>query len=151
MKRPRNKAHSGFTILEMIISLALIGMLIGISSQLVRRPGGRIEIESSMRGLCRSLRASHALSMARNNEIIFRIDYNKHSYFSDGIQERFLSKDIIINAITSRYGPQNETLNTITFFPDGSSSGGDIFLALGSYKAKISVNWLTSEVSCSLG
>ena len=151
MKRLRNKAHSGFTILEMIISLALIGMLIGISSQLIRGPGGRIEIESSMRGLCRSLRASHALSMARNNEIIFRIDYNKHSYFSDGIQERFLSKDIIINAITSRYGPQNETLNTITFFPDGSSSGGDIFLALGSYKAKISVNWLTSEVSCSLG
>lgn len=151
MKRPRNKAHSGFTILEMIISLALIGMLIGISSKLVRGPGGRIEIESSMRGLCRSLRASHALSMARNNEIIFRIDYNKHSYFSDGIQERFLSKDIIINAITSRYGPQNETLNTITFFPDGSSSGGDIFLAIGSYKAKISVNWLTSEVSCSLG
>ena len=151
MKRLRNKAHSGFTILEMIISLALIGMLIGISSKLVRGPGGRIEIESSMRGLCRSLRASHALSMARNNEIIFRIDYNKHSYFSDGIQERFLSKDIIINAITSRYGPQNETLNTITFFPDGSSSGGDIFLALGSYKAKISVNWLTSEVSCSLG
>lgn len=151
MKRPRNKAHSGFTILEMIISLALIGMLIGISSQLVRGPGGRIEIESSMRGLCRSLRASHALSMARNNEIIFRIDYNKHSYFSDGIQERFLSKDIIINAITSGYGSQNETLNTITFFPDGSSSGGDIFLAIGSYKAKISVNWLTSEVSCSLG
>ena len=151
MKRFKNKTQSGFTILEMIISLALIGMLIGISAQLVRGPGGRIEIESSMRGLCRSLRASHALSMARNNDIIFRIDYNKHSYVSDGIQERFLSKDIIMQAITSRYGAQSETLNTITFFPDGSSSGGDIFLTLGNYKAKISVNWLTSEVLCSLG
>jgi len=151
MKRLKNKSNSGFTILEMVISLALLGLLIGLSSQLLRGPGGRIEIESAMRGLCRSLRASHALSMAKNNNVLFQIDHIKHSYFSDGVQEKFLSKDITLKAMTSRYGPQNQTLNTITFFPDSSSSGGDIILALGNYEAKISVNWLTSEVICSLG
>jgi hypothetical protein len=42
--------------------------------------------------------------------------------------------------------PLEKGLTAFTFYPDGSSSGGEILLGIETRRLKISVDWLTSKV-----
>ena len=146
----KKSSRSGFTILEMIVSLALLSLIIGLPIGIISRGGGKVEIESAMRGMCRALRATHSISIATNRDAVFMIDKNRNSYLSNGDHEVFLPSSILMRVNSGRYGLQNNSHSSITFFPDSTSSGGDITLENSKVKGSISINWLTSEVSCSL-
>lgn len=146
----KNNYNSGFTILEMIIVIALFSLIIGLSTSVVKQSGGRLEVETAMLSLCRSLRAAHSYAMAKNTDYTFVIDTYKKSFMIQGFKETFISPNISLIVKTAKYGLQESTLKTIIFFPDNTASGGDLILKNSKYKAEISINWLTSEVSCSL-
>ena len=146
----KNSSRSGFTILEMIVSLALLSLVIGLPIGIISRGGGKVEIESAMRGMCRALRATHSISLATNADAVFMIDKYRNSYRSNGAREVFLPSSILMHVNSGRYGMQDNSHSSITFFPDSTSSGGDITLENNRVKATISINWLTSEISCVL-
>ena len=146
----KNSARGGFTIIEIIVSLGLLSLIIGLSIGIISRRGGRVEIEAAMRGMCRALRATQSISLATNKDSVFMINIYRNSYLSNGSHEVILPPSILIRVSSGRYGLQDDNHPSITFFPDSTSSGGVVTLENSKVKGSISVNWLTSEVSCSL-
>lgn len=149
--RRRLRTRAGFTMLESLVVLALISLMVGMSSQLLRPPSGRLRLESATRSLCATLRATRSRAIATNNEASVVIDLDRRSYASPvGGEGRLpVETQILLDvANTQRVGANS---GAITFFPDGSSTGGDLTLSTPDGRATVGVNWLTGEARCALG
>lgn len=146
--RPRQRRRAGFTMLESLVVLALVALLAGMSSQLLRPPSARMRLESAARSFCATLRATRARAIATNGEAAVVVDLFSKTYASPvgGVgqlpADAFLTFDV---ASTQRL---SERTGAITFFPDGASTGGDMTLQLPEARATVAVNWLTGEASC---
>jgi general secretion pathway protein H len=147
----RRRARAGFTLLETIVVLALIGLLAGMSSQLLRPPSERLRLESASRALCATLRATRARAIATNAETAVVVDVFNKTYQSPASAPGKLPADAAITFDVASTQRLSAATGAITFFPDGSSTGGDIVLQTPGARASIGVNWLTGGAKCVLG
>lgn len=148
--RARSGRRAGFTMLESLVVLALITLVAGMASQLLRPPSARLRLESATRSFCATLRATRARAIATNSEASVVIDLFDKTYASPvgGVGRFPLDASLTLDiANTQRL---SEHAGAIAFFPDGTSTGGDLTAQMPEARATIAVNWLTGEASCAL-
>jgi len=146
--RPRPRRRAGFTMLESLVVLALVALLAGMSSQLLRPPSARLRLESAARAFCATLRATRARAIAANGEAAVVVDLFSKTYASPVGGVGQLPADASLTLDVASTQRLSERAGAITFFPDGASTGGDVTLQLPEARATIAVNWLTGEASC---
>jgi len=153
MRRPRRslRGRAGFTMLESLVVLALVSLLVGMSSQLMRPPSGRLRLESATRAFCATLRATRSRAIATNAETSVVIDLDRKSYVSPVGAEGRLPAEAQISLDIANTQRVSDRRGAIAFFPDGTSTGGDVTLLTPEARAAINVNWLTGEAKCALG
>lgn len=148
MKRSRRThRRAGFTMLEMLVALAILSLIMGASTQLLRPPSPKLRVESAARALCSALRATHSRAVATNGETQVVVDLARKKFSSPVAAEAALPFDAALNVQVAQ-GQQGNQAAAIVFFPDGTSTGGDISIDIAGSHASISVNWLTGETSC---
>jgi general secretion pathway protein H len=148
---PHTGRNAGFTMLESLVVLSLIALLAGMSSQLLRAPSGRLRLESATRSFCATLRAARSRAIATNAETAVVVDLYNKSYSSPvGGQGVFPAESQLLLDIANTQR-LSERSGAFTFFPDGTSTGGDMTLAMPEARATIGVNWLTGNTKCTLG
>ncbi len=145
------RARAGFTMLESLVVLALLSLVVGMSSQLLRPPSGRLRLESATRSFCATLRATRSRAIATNAEAAVVIDLDRKSYASPVGGESLLPAEAQIALDVASAQRLSERRAAIAFFPDGTSTGGDVTLLTPDARATIGVNWLTGEARCALG
>jgi general secretion pathway protein H len=141
--------RDGFTMLEMLVALAVLGMAGALASQLLRPQSPRLRLESSTRAICGTLRAARSRAIASSAPAVVAFDLANKTYASPVGGLALLPKDISLRLNVARDEARGETA-AIRFFPDGGASGGDIDLELNGRRAAISVNWLTGGASCAM-
>ncbi|WBK00095.1 general secretion pathway protein GspH [Methylocystis parvus OBBP] len=137
-------------MLESLVVLALIALAAGMSSQLLRPPSARLRLESSARSFCATLRATRSRAIATNGEAAVIVDLFNKSYASPVGGVGQFPADAALTLDVASTQQLSERSGAITFFPDGTSTGGDMTLQLLEARATIAVNWLTGEASCAL-
>jgi len=143
----------GFTLLELLVVLAVGALLVGLSEPLYSRvvPGARVK--SQARDLIVALRDSANKAVSSGRETQVRFDTRQRSYTVGGSQIVRLTDDVQFSVRPSldlhsepfTRSDADETV-TLRFFPDGSSTGATISLAYASRDYLIGVDWLTGRV-----
>lgn len=141
--------RAGFTMLEMLVALAILSLVMGASTQLLRPPSPKLRVESAARALCSALRATHTRAVATNSETQVIVDLARKTFASPVAANAALPLDASIKLQVAQ-GQQADQAGAIVFYPDGTSTGGDISIELPGARASISVNWLTGETSCAI-
>ncbi|WP_158258285.1 GspH/FimT family pseudopilin [Rhodopila globiformis] len=132
---PPRRGEAGFTLIEMIVVIAIVGLVAGLV--LIRQPwtSAGFERQATQRALADALHLarSRAIAQGRNVSILT----GAAGFSVDGGPVRAL--------------PAHEALSAsrIVFMPDGGSSGGTIVLAAGQKRIAMTVNWLTGRVRAS--
>jgi general secretion pathway protein H len=157
----RRISIGGFTLLELLVVLALAGLLMSLVPGLISAavPGTRLRIES--RELAVSLRDSRNRAIATGEKLDVTIDFDPPQYIIAKEKLHALPAGITIAArkepdlrfdySLGQPGRIHEDRITVHFYPDGSSSGAVITLRHDSLAYTVTVDWLLGSVSMAPG
>ena len=138
---------AGFTLIEMVVVLAVLGLVLGLAAGLGRAPGGASRMRFAADEIAAALRLarSEAIIDGRKSELTFdlaartwRLRSGAPHALPAGVTARLLTiRDEIVDDAVARIG----------FWPDGSSSGGRLTLEGQGQRISVGIDWLTGRVS----
>jgi general secretion pathway protein H len=129
----RKRTHGGYTLIEMIVVLAIVGLMLGLAIDRGPVRSERLNVETATIELLETLRLARASAITENRTVT--VTTAAHAYWAQGRSARTLPTSVVITGES-----------VISFAPDGSSSGGRVSLEAGAQRIDLSVDWLTGRV-----
>ena len=145
-----SRTSAGFTLLEILLVLAILGLVAALTLPTLRRPPDKLRLEAAARTLMSGLRSSRVEAIARNDDVVVTMHVDRRILESSTGSTIQIDQEISVEMIFAAAERRRGAAGAIRFFPDGTSSGGDIILTLNKRRARISVNWLTGEARLDL-
>lgn len=143
----RSSAH-GFTLLELLIALAIAALVLSIALPNLSRRPGRLQIGAAAHEIAAALRLTRSRAISQNRPALFIADIDSGSYRPASVgASGQVPAGVRLSLYTTRDQSSSGPLASIRFYPDGSSSGGGVALADGGLRYEVLVNWLDGHVS----
>lgn len=120
-----NKTERGFTLLEMLITIAVMGLMMLLIAYYAQPHSHRLEAERAAQRVAATMRQDRGLAIATGQPVRFTLPS--------------LPGWLSITAQLPKNG--------LVFEPDGSSSGGAILLASSGMRSLVSADLLTGRIS----
>lgn len=149
MRSRQRRAHArqGFTLVELIVVLAIGGLLLALTPPLITAALPGVELKAGARRAAGALRQTREIAIAQGTEATWLLDTESGRYRIEGQAHRGALPDgVEIELVTARDELRSERVGGIRFFPDGSSSGGRLILKRGDGGLQVGVNWLTGRI-----
>jgi general secretion pathway protein H len=138
---------SGFTLIEILVSLAILGLALSVIAR-YKPPWSRgLGIEATAAELAAGLRLARSEAILTNQSVAFDLDLGGHRYRVGTGAPRRLPTELSITLLTIAGEARDARYGDIRFNPDGSSTGGRISLVDGQRRLAVGVDWLTGRVS----
>ncbi len=138
-------SNRGFTLLELLIVITIVAVastLVGVN--LVGRDSANLE--SIARTLMTDLRYVRSRAMVGNIDTAISFDIANNSYASPAASiERSLPESLEIQLTVDRRDLDGQR-GSIVFYPDGSSSGGEIRLSRNDRVVQVTTRWINGHV-----
>lgn len=140
----RRAAQPGFTLIEVLVVLAIVGMAMALMVPAINRGIGQSldEVAGELRVGLRKARADAA---ARQQSVSYVVNLRDAAY-QKGAGMQALPDGMTLRASVASSEVRGQQAG-IRFYPDGSSTGGRIGLLEGERRVWIEVDWLTGRVS----
>ena len=123
-----NQAQVGFTLLELLVVLALMTLLMGLVLPSLVRSWEREKNRATLRGLTATLRTARSEAITRGLKVRLFLNLKSGRYRLEGsAQEGTLTGVRLTDARLVWQNPE-KSQGYIAFFGDGSSSGGKLTL-----------------------
>jgi general secretion pathway protein H len=133
-------ASSGFTLLELLVVVAILALLAALVPRLTRHSPG-LTVRATATALAADLRALRTQATRRRQATELVLGDNAYM-LSAGSVTRSISTDVSLSYTAPEPDLLGRPANRLKFFSDGSSSGGIITLRDGKSRAFVEVNWL---------
>ncbi|WP_316205377.1 GspH/FimT family pseudopilin [Bradyrhizobium sp. SZCCHNS3004] len=139
-------ASAGFTLIEMLAVLVILALTAAAAMPLLLSGAGTVSLDAATIELAAALRATRAAAIVQNRVMTLSVDVDRRTFGSDVVGSRAFAPGIqakLTYAAATRSGP---AVGGFRFFPDGSSTGGDLSLELHGRQVRLCVDWLTGTV-----
>ena len=143
----RTGPEDGFTLLEMVCVLAIIGLVAAVLLPSIPRQTSRSRLEAYAIEAAALLKADRNAAIRRSLEVITQVDTGLRSVRSGASGETVrLPEDVRFEALLPRNCNNRPVVATISFFASGMSCGGVIALTHLDTGYEIRINWLTGRI-----
>lgn len=145
----RRGGAAGFTLLEMLAVIVLMAIAVSVAAvSLHGRASG--QLDAAAQRVAAGLRATRTRAMATGQAQWFSVNLRAHTFAAPGHAPRHLPRAATLD-VTSAASASAHGVARIGYFPDGSSSGGNIVLVEKQRRVDVAVDWLTGVVSVTRG
>ena len=140
-------SRNGFTLIELLVVLAIMAALLMIATPPIMSILPQMKAASGAREVAAAFREARSRAILANSEAVFSLDVKRKFYMVTGDKgSRPLPPDVGLSLYTAQQELVEETVGSIRFFPDGSSTGGRVVLSNPKHSYNITVNWVTGDV-----
>lgn len=150
MRRPAQpyaSREAGFTLLELLVVMAVLAMAAVIALPLARGPAAGRVVEGTARDIAAMLRATRLSAISRNTPRAVTFDLAAGHYAADGVARARAFPPHVSFLITTAAGEQiGANRYRVRFFPDGSATDAKLSIGSGARHARIIVDGLTGRV-----
>lgn len=142
MARPR-----GFTLLELVVVMAIAALLIVITPPLITAAIPGAELKAAARRTAAGLRLAReeAIRNGRDTSLILDVEARVFEV-EGGFRTARLPDDVTLELMAAESEMLSDQVGAIRFFPDGSSTGGRIVLSRAGKGYQVGVEWLTGRI-----
>ncbi len=138
----------GFTLLELMVVLAIAALIASITLPNLRLPGFASDAAKAARQIASGLADARQAAIFSNRESRLILDMENKTFSVGTGPPVKLSGIEKLTLLTAERDVLAENRGTIRFFPDGSAGGGEISVEdeTGA-TARLRINWLTGRIS----
>lgn len=144
----RNEGQAGFTLVEMLVVLAILAIVSGASGLAIARGGDARLVASTVDRLLADLQRTRIDAMRSGRPRSLAFDMAARYWRRDAAEPVSIPAGVALDLTTAREadGRGGETSAAIAFLPGGRSTGGRIEIVAGAAQGAIVVDWLTGAV-----
>jgi general secretion pathway protein H len=146
-RKDRRRGQQAFTLFELLVVLAIIGLVVALVPGFMLRSQPRLDVSVAARAIADGLRQTRSEAVVSNRPQLFALDVGQHLFRAGDATPVRIDRGIALSFRTARAELQGERVGQIRYFPDGSSTGGEISLAREGWQADVRSDWLTGLVS----
>jgi general secretion pathway protein H len=140
--------QSGFSLLEVIVVLVIIALSYTLLPKMVFSGVSGAELRSNARAVATGLRLARDAAINSKREAVLSINLeNREFTLPNDPRLHKLNDQLDVKLYTSQADLISDKVGTIRFYPDGSSNGGRVTVAVGERGFEIDVDWLTGHVT----
>lgn len=140
----------GFTLIEMVVVIVLIGLAYALLPKLAFGGVSGPELKSNVRAVATGLRMTRDTAINSKREATLTLDLDAHVFrVQNDARVHKLNEKIDVKLYTSQADLVSEKIGSIRFFPDGSSNGGRVTVGAGGRDFSVDIDWLTGRVTIS--
>lgn len=137
----------GFTLVEILVVVAIIGIAVAAIAGAMGYSLTGQQMRGASRDLVAALRYTRGQAIVKREAQVLMLNVDDKSYRAASRAPVRLPPKFDLAIETARQEMISQGEGGIRFFPDGSSTGGNIELSRGDTVWRIDINWLTGEVS----
>lgn len=143
----RHPEQRGFTLFELLVVLAIIGLVVALVPGFMLRSQPRLDVTVAARAIADGLRQARSEAVVHNRSQVFALDVDERVFRSGDRPPVRIDDEIAVSFRTARSEVLEDGVGQIRFFPDGSSTGGLISVSHGPWQAEVRSDWLTGLVT----
>jgi general secretion pathway protein H len=134
-----SRRDTGFTLIELMVVLAIVGMAVAIAAPLLVRHVTGASLNAAAAEIRAALRGARSTAIAEDRAVVFRGDPGG-GYWLD---RNHFTLPVLRSAQPPRVAIAGGA--AISFYPSGGSSGGRILVVSGDAERQIAVDVLTGR------
>lgn len=139
--------EKGFTLFEILVVFVIFALVLSIVPPLLPNVIASSKTKTATRELVANLKKTRSLAITRQQEMTLSLNIKKKTFAIDNKQTKLTLPDSSsLSIISARSEQISEYEGRIRFFPDGSSTGGQIKLVHAKKEYLIDINWLTGHI-----
>jgi general secretion pathway protein H len=142
----RDRRDAGFTLIEVIVTLAILGFALALIVGYKPAWSGALGLRGMAAELASELRLARSEAVLRNRPVFFEIDLAARQFRVGDRRPHQLPRRLDVSLLTVAGERRDVTKGDIRFNADGSSTGGRVTLADGARRITVGVEWLTGRV-----
>ena len=140
-------AQDGFTLIEMVCVMAIIGLLAAVMMPSFPRQTSRSRLESYAMETASVLKADRNAAIRHGVEVTTQVDAGSRSIRSGATSTAIrVPDDVRFDTLLPENCNNRPVFASVSFFASGMSCGGVITLSRLDSGFEIRVNWLTGKI-----
>ncbi len=147
-RQPRHLRMAGFTMLELLVVIVLIGVLAAISPPIFSNGVSAAEHRALARSVAQTLRFARSEAVANRTDVGVEFNLQDRTFQLPGGKHKGKWPDNIALELTTTAAETVDDKHAyVRFYADGGSTGGRVTLKYKEREYRIDISWLTGHIA----